>query len=444
MRVLIVAVNYEPEPTGIAPYVTGLARGLLAAGHEPHVITGVPHYPKWRNYTGFTGLRRHEVIDGVPVTRVRHTIPDGGIGLGRVLLEVTFGLGVITSRWRKPDVILTVSPPLVASAAVLARARLSRRRPATALWSHDLYTRGMAELGDGRDSWKVRLARAVEGTVYRAADGIISVGARHRECAVGELRVPAGRVEVHHNWSHVHALAGADGAAFRAAHGWGQRPVVLHAGNMGHKQGLDAVVESARLAEREGSPVLFAFTGDGSERPRLEKLAGSCANVVFLDPLPDEEFAQALAAADILLVHEKPGVSEMALPSKLTTYFTAGKQVLAAVYPVGNTAALVEAAEAGKVVAPGDPRALLDAATAMAADPEQARVFGASARVYAQAHMESGAAVRGIIDFLASLTTGSRDVPAVPAGEVAQAGPASPAMPLADGGLAEQAAANNP
>lgn len=93
----------------------------------------------------------------------------------------------------------------------------------------------------------------------------------------------------------------------------------------------------------------------------------------------------------------------MAIPSKLTTYFKAGKPVLAAVYPVGNTAALVDAAGAGRVVSPGDPRVLLDEATRLASDREQAREFGLSGRTYAAVHMASGDAVRGIIDHLAEL-----------------------------------------
>lgn len=303
MKVLLVAINYDPEPTGIAPYVSGLARGLLAAGHEPHVLTGIPHYPKWRNYTGFRGLRRHEVIDGVPVTRVRHVVPAGGIGLARILMEATFGLGAITARWGRPDVVITVSPPLIASAAVLARARmrgaLRGRGLATVLWSQDLYTRGLAELDAGGSSWKAGLGKAVEGVVYRAADGVIAIGDRFKTFAVSELGVPGERVAIHHNWSHVESTDPAEGLRIRREMGWGQRPVVLHAGSMGKKQGLEVVVEAAKLAERDGSPVLFVLTCDGSERRRMEALAGDCAGIRFVDPLPDADFA----AADVLLVN---------------------------------------------------------------------------------------------------------------------------------------------
>ena len=83
MNILIVGVNYTPEVTGIAPYTTAMAEGLRNAGHRVRVITGVPHYPQWENFTNFSGLTRTETIRGVPVRRVAHYIGHGGTGLGR-------------------------------------------------------------------------------------------------------------------------------------------------------------------------------------------------------------------------------------------------------------------------------------------------------------------------------------------------------------------------
>jgi colanic acid biosynthesis glycosyl transferase WcaI len=48
MRVLIIGINYRPEPTGIGPYTAGLAENLAARGDEVTVITGLPSYPGWR------------------------------------------------------------------------------------------------------------------------------------------------------------------------------------------------------------------------------------------------------------------------------------------------------------------------------------------------------------------------------------------------------------
>ena len=58
-RVLVVGINYSPEPTGIAPYTTGMAEYLAEQGANVTVLTGVPHYPEWRIPDSYRGQTRH-------------------------------------------------------------------------------------------------------------------------------------------------------------------------------------------------------------------------------------------------------------------------------------------------------------------------------------------------------------------------------------------------
>ena len=63
----------------------------------------------------------------------------------------------------------------------------------------------------------------------------------------------------------------------------------------------------------------------------------------------------------------------MAVPSKLTSYFSSGTAVVAATEAGSTTAAEVAAAGAGVRVQPGQPQLLLDAVRATASRPERAR-----------------------------------------------------------------------
>ena len=100
---------------------------------------------------------------------------------------------------------------------------------------------------------------------------------------------------------------------------------------MGVKQGLENVVEAARLADSQlDNRVNFILMGDGNQRSALEIRAKGIRSLQFLDPVPDEQFQSMLADSDVLLVNERPGVEEMSVPSKLTSYFSAGVPVLAA------------------------------------------------------------------------------------------------------------------
>jgi glycosyltransferase involved in cell wall biosynthesis len=154
---------------------------------------------------------------------------------------------------------------------------------------------------------------------------------------------------------------------------------------MGYKQGLENVVAAAELAERKGSRVRFVLLGDGNQRTSLQAAAASLTNLEFLPPVSETDFPAALGAADVLLVNERPGVAQMSVPSKLTSYFRSGKPVLAATDSTGLTAGEL-AASGGGVWVPADrPDLLLSEALRLASDPILAGRLGQQGRRYCDA-----------------------------------------------------------
>jgi glycosyltransferase involved in cell wall biosynthesis len=175
--------------------------------------------------------------------------------------------------------------------------------------------------------------------------------------------------------------------------GWrADEVVVLHAGAMGVKQALGNVVEAARLADAKDADVRFVLLGGGSQRQSLVAAAAGVDRVQFVDSLDDEDFTRALQAADVLLVNEKPGLVEMAVPSKLTSYFISAKPVVAATEPSSATAEELESAGAGVRVPSGDPGALLTAALEIRADSRYP-TFGPAGRRYAETVLAAQKAV---------------------------------------------------
>jgi glycosyltransferase involved in cell wall biosynthesis len=206
------------------------------------------------------------------------------------------------------------------------------------------------------------------------------------------------------NWTHLPPAKTVDVAATRAQFGWSDdEEVVLHAGNMGVKQGLGNVIDAARLAAERGERVRFVLLGAGSELQRLKEAGSGIPTLQFLSPLNDADFAAALGSADCLLVNELPGVSEMAVPSKLTSYFSAGRPVIAATDVTGITADEIRNADAGVVVPAGDPAALLEAVSALAADPEGSRRLGANGRHYRSTVLDEESAIDQFTEMLRRL-----------------------------------------
>ena len=262
------------------------------------------------------------------------------------------------------------------------------------MWVQDLYGIGVAETGQG-SGLAGRIIGRLEAWLLRSATAVVVIHDRFADRVHEDFGVPRDRIVVVRNWTHLPPLPRVDVAAVRRTHGWSDdEVVVVHTGNMGVKQGLHHVVDAGRLAHRRGQRVRFVLVGNGSQRDDLKQRAAiEPTTTEFLPPLDDSDFAAVLQAADVLLVNELPGVAEMAVPSKLTSYFAAGRPVLAATDATGITAQEVRSADAGIVVEAGDPVALLDGVAALAADREKADRFGENGKRYRETVLDETFAI---------------------------------------------------
>lgn len=307
--------------------------------------------------------------------------------------ELSFGLRLLFSRLNSDSVVVAVSPALFATALAVLRIRLTPSRPRVVVWVQDIYTLGLAETKQGGGVAAI-ITRFVERFVLRAADRVVAIHPRFAQYLVEKLGVEPQRVAVIRNWTHLGPSPVVSQRDARAALGWPtDMSLAVHTGNMGAKQGLENVVEAARLADQQNAPIKFVLVGDGCERAQLEHLARGIDRIQFVDPLNDSDYRFALAAADCLVVNELPGVATMSVPSKLTSYFNARRPVLAATDPAGITAGEIEQAGAGVVVPAGDPHKLLEMALRLVEDNERSAVYGASGYRYCRESLTADAAM---------------------------------------------------
>lgn len=375
LSVCLVGINYAPDSTGIAPYTTAMAHALADAGADVHVVTGIPHYPQWAvtDPTYARGSRWDEVIDGIAVTRVRHHVPANPGLVGRGRMEASF-LARATPEVRadQSDIVIAVTPSL----AGLAAARFGRRDRPFGVLVQDLTGNAAGESGSTGGTAARTIAAAEYGWL-RAAE------------RVGVITPQFGTVLVEHgvrpeaildlpNFTHITPV-GATVAEARERLGWPDRFTVLHTGNMGRKQGLENVVEAARFSEANGSGVHFVLVGDGNQRDALAAAGADIATLSLVDPLDSDDYPYALAAADALVLNEKPGVKEMSLPSKLTSYTSCHRPIIAAVEPDGITHGVIAVDDAAVLVPPGDPAALVAAAVRLKTDAALAESYAAKA-----------------------------------------------------------------
>jgi len=251
VRIVVIGINFAPEPTGIAPYTTGLCRQLTSAGASVHMVTGVPHYPTWsvsRHYR--RSLLTSESYGAASVTRARHYVPRSQSAVKRAVFEATFAAtGHLAARRLDADVVLAVIPNL---GALPVAAALARRNAAPlGVIVQDLIGQAGIQSGVRGGSSAGALAGWLEARWLRAADavGVISLGFVPRLVAAG---LDERCIRYLPNYTHITPDPRGQ-AASRRALGW---PVdgfyVVHTGNMGLKQDLGNVVATGPPCRSQG------------------------------------------------------------------------------------------------------------------------------------------------------------------------------------------------
>lgn len=405
-RILIYSMYYWPEESGNAPYSTGLAEHLAANGMDVTVVAGMPHYPAWRVHAGYRGRwRQTEDRGGVRIERFRHHVPRRQSAARRAIYEATFlaHAGLRGPR-RRPDAVLGVIPSM--GGGVLTRIAASRARVAYGIIVQDIMSAAAAQSGISGGRQAAATTGAIERWVLSRATVVAPVAAAFIP-VLQDMGVETGRIVHLPNWTHL-PPPGRDRPDVRRELGWlSDDVIVLHAGNMGLKQGLEQVIDAARTAEQVDGRIRFVLMGDGNQRTHLQSLADGLANVTFAPFVERERLVDVLAAADVLLLSERASVRDMSLPSKLTSYLAAGRPVLAAVDPEGASAAEVRRANAGVVVEAGQGQALVRAIIDLAADPAEIQRLGENSRRYAETTLGSAASLAtasAIVDRLLTST----------------------------------------
>lgn len=385
MKILIVAINYAPELTGIGKYVGEMSDGLAAQEFAVRVVTAPPYYPSWRIASEYRPVRyTREQRGAVTVFRCPLYVPAQPTAVRRIVHLLSFAISSLplilwqAIVWR-PRIVFVVEPPFLCAPIALVAAWLARART----WLHvqDFELDAAFQLGFLRSARLRAAIAATERWLLRRFDRVstISPGMARTLASKG---VAEQRRFLFPNWVDTEAIRPESRVnALRAEIGIpADRTVVLYSGNLGQKQGLEVLVEAARLLADDPS-LLFLICGDGPLRPAIEAAAAELGNLRLAPLQPLARLSELLGIADLHALPQRADVEDLVMPSKLTAMMASGRPVVAGARPGSEVAGLV--ACAGRVVAPGDAAAFAAAVRELAADPVLRDRCGCAARAIA-------------------------------------------------------------
>lgn len=394
MRILIYGINFLPELTGVGKYSGEMAVWLASHSHQVRVITAHPYYPQWKVHDGYPAYRylkeTYSVNHGeaIKIYRTPLWVPAKPSGLKRILHLFSFAASslpaaILQIKWR-PQLIIMIEPTLSLAPTALLLAFLTGARK----WLHiqDFEVDAAFEMDMIRYGWMRRMALSFERVLMRGFNRISTISSPMME-RLDIKHIPKQKQIFFPNWVDINKIypLGRE-SRFRAQLKLpGDVVIALYAGNLGEKQGLEILVEAARLTALTKS-LVWVIAGDGSARARLETLAQGMANVIWLPLQPVEQLNELLNLADIHLLPQREDVADLVMPSKLTGMLASGRPVVATA-TVGTQIYNV-VTECGAVASPGDTRQFADEVIKLADDIKWRQELGMRARQYAEKHLQ--------------------------------------------------------
>lgn len=389
MRIVIYGINYKPELTGIGKYSGEMAEWLTQQGHDVCVVTAPPYYPEWKVYKKYSSLLyRREQINGVNIWRCPLWVPSRPSGLKRILHLASFAVSsfpvmLLQLFWR-PNIILVVEPPLFCAPTTLLMAWLCRARS----WLHvqDFEVDAAFDLGFLSSPWLRSLVLRVEKVLMNKFD-IVSTISDQMFSRLGSKGVRSEQQVLFPNWVDVdHIFPLKTLSKLREKLEIPMSSIVyLYSGNMGEKQGLEIIIESARrLIEYKN--IIFIMCGQGAAYIRLHELAEGLNNIHWLPLQPLDKLNDLLNMADVHLLPQKADAADLVMPSKLTGILASGRPVIATAIPDTEVWQVVQGC--GVTVLPNNAKIFSDAIIKLANNSKLRIKLGATARKYAEEQLD--------------------------------------------------------
>lgn len=287
-------------------------------------------------------------------------------------------------RLAKPDLVFATHTPLTIG---LAGMELGRHFDVPFVFEvRDLWPQALVNCGALRNRLAIWWLRRMERKIYYAADHIIALSPGMK-AGILSTGIPDECVTVITNASDLDLFRpDLDPEPGRERLGLGDRFAAIYFGAMGLANGLDYVVEAARvLAERGNDRIALVLHGDGGARGKLVRMVRDygLSNVIFSDPVPDKAaVAQIVAGCSVCLTIYRAAKEHTWSPNKMFDALAAGRPVLTNVPGwLGDT---IEQNACGRYVDGERPEVLADALEELAANPRLCQEMGHNARSLAE------------------------------------------------------------
>jgi len=388
MRFLILTQYYPPETGAPQNRLSGLARELKQMGHEVVVLTAMPNYPAMQIHADYIGKKYVcDEFENIPVHRAWIYVSKNRSVVSRLMnyFSFTFSSMYYASKIKGNfDYLMVESPPLFLG---ISAWWISKRKKAKMVFNvSDLWPESAEKLGVITNKLFLKLATILEEWLYKKSFMV-----------TGQTQGIVQNIKSRFPDKKVHWLPnGVDESIFRFKKQDNVRQqlqlaqddfLIMYAGIIGLAQGLDVILDAAKLLPAE-SKIVYLLLGDGPEKSRLMQRVNdeNITRVKFLELVSREVVPSYVDAVDVAVIPlKKMDLFLGAIPSKIFENLALGKPLLLSVD--GEARKLfVDEGKAALYIEPENSQMLAEKSLLLEANPEMVREMGNNGKAYVQSN----------------------------------------------------------
>ena len=358
LRIVFFNRSYYPDYGATGQLLTELCEDLVARfGYDVTVVAGMPTSAETAidPMSWYAPVRR-EQRNGVKILRAWSTSKPTRKFTNRLSNYVSYlaSSAAATVRLGRPDVIVSLTDPPVVSLTAIAAAKVTGAK--FVFLCQDVFPEVARLLEDFHNPTVESILTKIGRFTVKTADRVIALGDTMKRRLVETKNADPDKIQVIHNWSDAEVIQpGPKDNAFAREHDLVDKFVVMHSGNVGMSQDVDALLDIAELLA-DLPDVVVAIVGDGARKAFLrdEVQRRQLTNVRFFPYQPKARLNESFATADVFIVSLKSGLAGFIVPSKLYGILVAGRPYVAAIESDSEAAQIAREHDCGIVVNPGD------------------------------------------------------------------------------------------
>lgn len=246
-----------------------------------------------------------------------------------------------------PDHTIFSNVPLIAMSRLAKRMHGNNRL--YLFWWQDVYSiaMGNALKNFGPFSWPIRkLLINLEKNILKRAQSVVAISPNF-EPIYHSWKQDRKKFSIYPNWTPISLFPQQQASPVNS-----NRRLAVYAGTLGLKHRPELLLHLADDPEFKKFGGVVVVISQGYGRELLEKPKNKRENIELRDFLPIPELAQLFSDATVLLAVLEPEASTFSVPSKIMSYLSAGKPIVASIDPKNASAAILQESGAGIVVSP--------------------------------------------------------------------------------------------